>query len=407
MGKQTLADRDLVVIVVHMNHDPIVFTFFMIFAGAALVATLALFARQALLIAYILIGALLGPWGLGLIADAEMIKEIAHIGIIFLLFLIGLNLQPQDLLNMMRKTTVVTMVSSLVFSVVGFAVAFGFGFGLAESLLIGIATSFSSTIIGLKLLPTTILHHQRTGEVIISILLFQDLIAIVLLMILQGSGGSEDIPLLDMLKLILVLPGFIGVAWLFQKFILLPLLAKFDRIQEYIFLMAIAWCLAAAELAQLVGLSGEIGAFIAGITLASSPISLFIAESLKPLRDFFLIIFFFSLGAGFNLNMIGDILLPGLVLAFAMMLIKPPVFRILLQRTGEKLKRSYEVGYRLGQMSEFSLLIAVLALDVGVLSQQGSYLIQFSTVLTFLFSTYLVVMRFQSPIAISDRLRRD
>jgi len=204
-----------------------------------------------------------------------------------------------------------------------------------------------------------------------------------------------------------VLPAFIGVAWLFQKFILLPLLAKFDRIQEYIFLMAIAWCLAAAELAQLAGLSGEIGAFIAGITLASSPISLFIAESLKPLRDFFLIIFFFSLGAGFNLNMIGDILLPGLVLAFAMMLIKPPVFRILLQRTGEKLKRSYEVGYRLGQMSEFSLLIAVLALDVGVLSQQGSYLIQFSTVLTFLFSTYLVVMRFQSPIAISDRLRRD
>lgn len=407
MGKQTLADRDLVVIVVHMNHDPIVFTFFMIFAGAALVATLALFARQALLIAYILIGALLGPWGLGLIGDAEIIREIAHIGIIFLLFLIGLNLQPQELLNMMRKTTVVTLVSSLVFSAVGFAVAYGFGFALKESLLIGIATSFSSTIIGLKLLPTTILHHQRTGEVIISILLFQDLIAIVLLMLLQGRGGAEEAAIMEMLKLALTLPSFIGVAWLFQKFILLPLLAKFDRIQEYIFLMAIAWCLAAAELAHLAGLSAEIGAFIAGITLASSPISLFIAESLKPLRDFFLIIFFFSLGAGFDLSMIGDILLPGLVLAFAMMLIKPPVFRILLQRTGEKLKRSYEVGYRLGQMSEFSLLIAVLALDIGVLSQQGSYLIQFSTVLTFLFSTYLVVMRFQSPIALSDRLRRD
>ena len=407
MGKQTLADRDLVVIVVHMNHDPIVFTFFMIFAGAALMATLALFARQALLIAYILIGALLGPWGLGLISDAETIKEIAHIGIIFLLFLIGLNLQPQELLNMMRKTTVVTLVSSLVFSAVGFAVAYGFGFGVKESLLIGIATSFSSTIIGLKLLPTTILHHQRTGEVIISILLFQDLIAIVLLLLLQGRGGAEEAAILEMLKLALILPAFIGVAWLFQKFILLPLLAKFDRIHEYIFLMAIAWCLAAAELAHLAGLSAEIGAFIAGITLASSPISLFIAENLKPLRDFFLIIFFFSLGAGFDLSMIGEILLPGLVLAFAMMLIKPPVFRILLQRTGEKLKRSYEVGYRLGQMSEFSLLIAVLALDIGVLSQQGSYLIQFSTVLTFLFSTYLVVMRFQSPIAISDRLRRD
>ncbi len=390
-----------------MNHDPIVFTFFMIFAGAALVATLALFARQALLIAYILIGALLGPWGLGLIADAQIIKEIAHIVIIFLLFLIGHNLLPQLLLNIMRNTTVVTFVTSLVFSAVGFGIAYSFGFALQESLLIGIATSFSSTIIGLKLLPTTVLHHQRTGEVIISILLFQDLIAIVLLMLLQGRGGAEEAAVFEMLKLVLILPAFIGVVWGVQKYILLPLLARFDRIQEYIFLMAIAWCLSSAEVAQLLGLSAEIGAFIAGITLASSPISLFIAESLKPLRDFFLIIFFFSLGAGFNLGMIGDILLPGLVLAVAMMLIKPPVFRILLQRTGENLKRSYEVGYRLGQMSEFSLLIAVLALDVGVLSQQGSYLIQFSTVLTFLFSTYLVVMRFQSPIAISDRLRRD
>lgn len=390
-----------------MNENSLVFTFFMIFAGAAVVATLALFARQALLIAYILAGALLGPWGIGLIGDAHIIKEISHTGIIFLLFLIGLNLQPQDLFNMMRKTTVVTLVSSLVFTVVSFVIAFAFGFGLLESLLIGVVSSFSSTIIGLKLLPTTILHHQRTGEVIISIMLFQDLIAIMLLMLLQGHGGAGQGAAWEMLQLFLVLPVFVGVAWLFQKYVLLRLLARFDRIHEYIFLMAIGWSLAAAELAHWLGLSAEIGAFIAGIVLASSPISLFIVERLKPLRDFFLILFFFSLGAGFNLGIIGEILLPGIFMAAAMILIKPPVFRLLLRRSGENLKRANEVGYRLGQMSEFSLLVAVLAMDVGVLSARGSYLVQFATVVTFIVSTYLVVMRFQTPIALSDRLRRD
>ena len=394
-----------------MNDDPIVFTIFLIFAGAALVATLALFARQALLIAYILIGAVLGPWGLGFVDDPDMINEIAHIGIIFLLFLIGLNLQPQDLISMVRKTTVVTVVSSLVFSAVGFSVAMLFGYTLGEALLIGIATSFSSTIVGLKLLPTTILHHQRTGEVIISILLLQDLFAIAVLMMLKGGGGvdgnAEDFALLGMFKLLLALPVFIGIAWLLQKYILLPLVTKYDRIQEYIFLMAIAWCMSMAEMAHFLGLSSEIGAFIAGITLAASPISLFIAESLKPLRDFFLIMFFFSLGAGFNLGMIDQVVIPGLILAIAMLLLKPPVFRWLLRRSGEGLKRSHEVGYRLGQMSEFSLLIAVLALEIGVISQSASYLIQFATVLTFIFSTYIVVMRFQSPIALSNHLRRD
>jgi len=394
-----------------MNDDPIVFTIFLIFCGAAAIATLALMARQALLIAYILIGVLLGPWGVGLVDDPELIKHIAHIGIIFLLFLIGLNLQPQELLHMIRKTTLVTVASSIAFSLVGLLIAKLFGFDWKEALLIGLATSFSSTIIGLKLLPTTILHHQRTGEVIISILLLQDLFAIVMLMMMQGSSASgpdsDAIVWMEFIRLLLYLPMLIAFSWVFQKYILLKLIEKFDRIQEYIFLLAIAWCLGVAELAAYLGLSAEIGAFIAGITLASHPISLFIAESLKPLRDFFLIMFFFSLGAGFDIGAISQVLVPGITIAVAMMIIKPLVFRWLLVRSGESYKRSNEIGYRLGQMSEFSLLVAVLAMDVGVLSDAASYLIQLATVLTFLFSTYLVVMRFQSPIALSDDLRRD
>ena len=157
----------------------------------------------------------------------------------------------------------------------------------------------------------------------------------------------------------------------------------------------------------MLGLSAEIGAFIAGVTLASSPISRFIAENLKPLRDFFLVLFFFSLGAGFDLGMIEEVMLPALLLAGVMMLLKPQVFRRLLLRTGESEKRSHEVGYRLGQMSEFSLLLAVLAADMSVISSEASYLIQLATLLTFLVSSYVVVLRFPTPIAVTDALRRD
>lgn len=389
-----------------MQHDPIVFTIFLVFTGAALFATLALYARQSLLVAYILLGALLGPSALGLVSDPELIRSISEFGIMFLLFLLGLNLQPQELLRMVSKTTQVTLLSSLAFMLTGVAVSLAFGFGLKESLLIGAAATFSSTIVGLKLLPTTMLHHQRTGEVIISILLLQDLIAIVLLLVVQGApqGGLQ---IGDMLMTLLALPLLVGITWLFERFVLIRLIRKFDKIQEYIFLMTIGWCLGIAQLAVVLGLSAEIGAFIAGVTLASSPIAMFIAESLKPLRDFFLVLFFFSLGAGFDIGVIGEVMLPAAVLAGLLMVLKPLVFRRLLLRTGESEGRSHEVGYRLGQMSEFSLLLAVLALENQVISAEASYLIQLSTLLTFLVSSYLVVLRFPTPIAVSDALRRD
>lgn len=389
-----------------MQQDPIVFTVFLVFTGAAVFATLALFARQSLLVAYIVLGALFGPSALGLVSDPELIRSISEFGIMFLLFLLGLNLQPQELIRMVRKTTQVTVLSSLVFFVTGFAVSVASGFSAIEALLVGGAATFSSTIVGLKLLPTTVLHHQRTGEVIISILLLQDLLAIVLLLVVQGSSKGS-MPVGDILKLLIALPVLIGFAWMAERFVLIRLIRKFDKIQEYIFLMTIGWCLGMAELSEVMGLSAEIGAFIAGVVLASSPIAMFIAESLKPLRDFFLVLFFFSLGAGFDIGLIDEVILPAVVLAAALMLLKPPVFRWLLLRTGESEKRSHEVGYRLGQMSEFSLLLAVLAFEQGVIGAEASYLIQLSTLLTFLISSYLVVLRFPTPIAVSDALRRD
>ena len=389
-----------------MTHDPIVFTIFLVFTGAAVLATLSLYARQSLLVAYIALGVLLGPWGLGLTGEPETVTQISHIGIVFLLFLLGLNLQPQDLIRTVRNTTTVTLASSVVFAAIGAGVAWWFGFGPTESLLIGGAMTFSSTIIGLKLLPTTVLHHQRTGEIMISILLLQDLIAILILLLLRAAVSGE-MPMLEVARLLLGPPLLVLAAWALERYLYFPLIRKFDKIREYLFLMAIGWCLGMAELGVALGLSAEIGAFIGGITLAARPIAVYIAESLKPLRDFFLVLFFFSLGAGFNLGKLGDIFLPATIIAVAMLVLKPIVFQHLLVRTGESPARSREIGFRLGQLSEFSLLIAVLAATNGVIGADASYLIQLATMLTFLASSYIVVLRFPTPIAVSDKLRRD
>ncbi len=393
-----------------MHNDPIVYALFMMFAGAAIVATLVLFTRQSLLVAYMLLGAILGPWGLGWFADATLVSQVGNVGIIFLLFLLGLHLHPQNLLRMLQKTTLITVISSVLFAMIGIGIGYLYGYNFNECLIIGACMMFSSTIIGLKLLPTTILHHQHTGEVMISVLLMQDLIAIIVLLLLHaGQTGNVGFAKIGMIAL--TLPLLILVAFLGGNYLLLKLIARFDRVQEYIFLMSIAWCLSIAMLSVALGLSAEIGAFIAGVSLATNKVSLYIAESLKPLRDFFLVMFFFSVGAEFNYHYFGQVAIPAFILSVAILTLKPYVFRFLLQRAGEAKHVAMEVGVRLGQGSEFSLLITFLAASslsgVALIDDKTSYLIQATTIITFIFSSYLVVLLYPTPIALSDKMRRD
>jgi Kef-type K+ transport system membrane component KefB len=265
---------------------------------------------------------------------------------------------------------------------------------------------FSSTIVGIKLLPTTVLHHRHTGEILISVLLLQDLIAILVLLALQGlETGNFGWPAFG--RLALALPLLIGFAFMAERYLLMPLFRRFDRVQEYVFLLTLAWCLGVAQLAYAVGLSYEIGAFVGGIVVATSPIALFIAESLKPLRDFFLVMFFFALGASLDLDVATGVLLPAMVLGAAMLLLKPVVFRYTLGILAESPRLAWETGWRLGQMSEFSLLITFLAMQSAAIGPEVVLVIQLATVLTFIGSSTIVVLNFPTPVAVSDRLRRD
>jgi Kef-type K+ transport system membrane component KefB len=146
---------------------------------------------------------------------------------------------------------------------------------------------------------------------------------------------------------------------------------------------------------------------VAGVSIATSPISQYIAVNLKPLRDFFLILFFFAVGAQFDLSVLPAIWLPTLALAGLVLVMKPLVYWLLLRGVSERPSLAWDLGFRLGQASEFSLLIAYIARDVGLVHDETSLLIQAATIITLLVSSYIVVLNYPSPIAISDRLRRD
>lgn len=384
----------------------ITFTFAAIFLGAAILSSVALYARQPIIIAYIALGVALGPYGLGVVSDMALVSGAGHVGIILLLFLLGLDMKPIALWNSLRQSTLVAVFSAIIFAGTGYGLSLLFGFSGMDALLIGAALVFSSTIIGIKLLPTTVLHHRHLGELMIALLLFQDLLAIIVLVLMESAGAGE-LTWISLLKPLLMLPVLGFVSWLSVKTLLLTLIQRFDRYHEYIFLLSIGWCLGMAELAIWMGLSAEIGAFIAGISIASSPIAQYIAISLKPLRDFFLVVFFFSVGSGLDMQLLPEIAAPALVIAAVLLALKPAVFHVLVRGVFDEPKLAWNLGLRLGQCSEFALLIAFLGLSKGILSAPAATLIQTTTVVTLLVSSYLVVLTLPNPIAIRERLRRD
>lgn len=239
----------------------------------------------------------------------------------------------------------------------------------------------------------------------ISVLLLQDVIAIVIILIL--SGGAQENVQLTVMFLLMKLVVMVLVSFLLVKYVINSLFRRFDIISEYVFVLSLGWGLLGAGVAKYVGLSYEMGAFIAGVTFATSPVALAVAENLKPLRDFFLILFFFTIGANINFLTAGDVLFDAMVMAIGLVVLKPFILRWGFQLIGERPHVSSELGSRLGQASEFSLLVAFSALGSGLISVHASYLIQTVVVLTFIFSTYWVVYKYPTPISSRDSQRED
>ncbi|MBU4333856.1 MAG: cation:proton antiporter [Candidatus Omnitrophica bacterium] len=386
--------------------EEFIFDLCILFVGSAILSCLAVFLKQPVIIAYILCGVIAGPLGLGWIKHAKFIEVVSHLGITLLLFLAGLCLHPQKLIELFKKTSLVTIVNCIFSFVLAFLFSLLFQFTLVDSICIALALMFSSTILTIKLLPTTTLHQKRMGSLCISVLILEDLLAIGVLALIRCLDTPQGV-FISFSILLVKLTAFIAVLALFERFVLRKIISYVDRIQEVIFVLGLAWCIGIATVSHHLGLFFETGAFFAGVVLAQHKISLFISEELKPLRDFFLVLFFFSLGAKIDLLVIKDIFLPALFLASIFIILKPLVFKSAFIMVGEKKDFSKEIGIRLGQLSEFSILIALLAFELGHITNRASQLIQLVTILTIIASSYIVVFNCPTPIGTTDKLIRD
>ncbi|MGF1683893.1 cation:proton antiporter [Photobacterium minamisatsumaniensis] len=384
---------------------PLIFELCAIIISAAILGTLFLYACQPIILAYIAAGMLIGPHGLNLVTSAENITQIGNLGVILLLFLIGLNLQPKKLLSLFKESAIITLGTCAFFFLITLLFCVSIQLSVIDAIIVAAAMMFSSTVIGLKLIPTTTLHHKRMGEVITSILLVQDILAIsVIIFFNMGDGNIMLLSFVFMLGkfAMLCLLAFMGV-----RFLILPLFRRFDVIQEYSFVTTLAWCFFWAELSHQVGLSYESGAFIAGISIAVSQVSQAISVHLKPLREFFLILFFFAIGARMTLDQANIYVLWGGVFGVILVAVKAWGFSKALSLAKEKDSMNRELSARLSQASEFSFLVAYAAMQANLLSPDAALFIQVATMTTFIVSTYWVVKRFPTPISTVSKLRQD
>ena len=370
---------------------------------SSVAAWISLFIRQPIIVGYILAGIIAGPWGLGLIHDINLINESSHIGITLLLFLAGLALEPGRIISIFRKSLLLTIVTGAVFNAVFMGITLAFGFGIKDALITGTALMFSSTILVIKLLPTTTLHQKHMGSLSIAVLILQDIVAVTALIMVKGDNNTAA-GWLQTAGSGILLTTFTILA---EKYIIRKIIAQIEFFHELLYLFTLAWSFAVALAASSAGLSHEIGAFIAGVALARNPIALFLLEGLRFFRDFFLVLFFFSLGAQIDFSVLRQVLVPGLVITLVLLLLKPAVYYTGFRLMKEPEKISRELGMRLGQASEFSLIIALITFQANIIRNDTFQLMQLVTILTMIISSFAVVLRLPTPLASSSRLKAD
>jgi Kef-type K+ transport system membrane component KefB/voltage-gated potassium channel Kch len=368
-----------------------------VFSGLSLIivigAAMALLMRlinQPLIIGHILTGVVVGPAVFHVAKSPDTLALFSDLGIALLLFIIGLGLNPRVIKEVGRTASMVGVSQVGVVTFLGFVVSKAFGLGTRASLFVGFSLAISSTIIILKLISDKKEQGRLYGKIAVSVSLVQDIIAIALVVITSaGSNGSVDFgSLISLLVKALVLGGAIYAI----SFRVLP---RFHHLiaesQEFLFLFAIAWGLGSAALFQKIGLSTEIGALLAGICLAPLPSAPEIGARLRPLRDFFLIVFFIALGSNLTLSSIGSNL--GLIIAGVLIaaVLKPLVAMSVLGFLGYTKRTSFKASLALAQVSEFSIVLILIALNKNLIDGKLVSAIVLMTLLSIAASTYMII----------------
>ena len=372
-------------------HQDIFLELSLIIAVGAFIALIMRLLKQPLIIGHIFTGIIVGPSVLSLISSAETIEVFSKIGIALLLFIIGLGLNPRIIREVGKVTLLAGSAQIILTGLAGFAVGSIFGLTTTESVVLGTALSFSSTIIILKLLSDKKEQSRLYGKIAIGILIVQDVVATFALLIFTAKTGQDGFSITQ-LGILLVKGLIIAVPLILISTFILPKLQKLIAgSQEFLFLFALGWGFGIAALFEVAGFSIEVGALFAGVTLANLPYAQEISSRLRPLRDFFVIVFFINLGAALSFTNIANIVPLTLVTLFVVIIFKPWTVMMSMGMLGYTKRTSFKTAVSLAQISEFSLVLAALALSNGSIGEDLASVLTIVALTSIAISTYASV----------------
>ncbi len=356
---------------------------------AAVFGFVAYLLRQPPIIGFIFAGLAVGFLFNPSLGGVEFIEGLAPIGVALLLFLVGLELDFKNLKNV-GLPALATGLGQIIFTFgIGYFIVKALGFATIPAIYISIALTFSSTIIVVKLLSEKKELTSLYGRIVVGFLLVQDFVAILVLIILAGLQGEGATPLdftLTFIKgLILVAATFIGSRFLPR------LLDRVGRSQEMLYLFSIAWVLGVATLTEMAGLSIEVGGFLAGVALANSSEHFQIGARMRPIRDFFLILFFVGLGTKMLIAGAVTTIVPALILSLFVLIGNPLIVMFIMGILGYRARTSFLASLTVAQISEFSLVIAALGLRLGHIDVTHTALITFVGIVTIFTSSYFII----------------
>ncbi|MBI3069929.1 MAG: cation:proton antiporter [Candidatus Levybacteria bacterium] len=362
---------------------------------ASLLSILFRLLKQPTILAYILTGIIVGPFGQLQFGNQEIFRTLAELGITFLLFMVGLELKLGELRSV-GKVAVITGIAQIVFtSLVGYAIAILLGFSSLAALYIAVALTFSSTIIIVKLLSDKKDLKSLYGKIAVGFLLVQDFVAILILMVLSGFNQANGTAISFADFGLVLLKGFLLFAvilYLSRKIFprLTDIIAKSP---ETLFLFSIAWAFFASAVVSSapIGFSIEIGGFLAGLALANSSENFQIAARIRALRDFFITIFFVLLGMNMVFANLGAVFLPALILAAFVLIGNPIIVMIIMGLLRYRKRTSFFAGLTVAQISEFSLIVVFMGNKLGHVSNEVVALVTLVGVITFALSSYMIL----------------
>ncbi len=362
---------------------------------ALLISIVMRFLKQPLVIGYIITGLLVGPYFLNILTSVEVVELFSKLGITALLFIVGLGLSPKVLKELGVVSTVTGVGQVLFTSIFGYILGILLGFSTLESIYIAVALTFSSTIIILKLLSDKGDVNKLYGRISIGFLLVQDLIATIILVGISSlssfHGGISTDAVLSLLFLLMQGLFLLMFLFMFSTHVLSRMTVFFAKSQEFLFISSLAWGMMIASLYHILGLSIEIGALVAGVTLSMTPYSNEISSRMKPLRDFFITLFFILLGYQMVFDNWSSLLAPTVLFSTFILIGNPIIVLILLNLMGYTRKTGFMAGLTVAQISEFSLILIKLGFDSGHLSREILSMITLVGIFTIAGSTYLIL----------------